>query len=193
MHLLRELSEMTMKAGNLGPALKNYFNHFSANLDGFVHVGDIEKIQVLKKDDIYFLKTADVSVGFFQVLQKPNSCTLQNAFIDDSFRGLKLFEKFIWFLKRNEGYDKIFMGDTHSKDMQNAIKSLSHRFNISWVKDNEKQPYNPDNTDKYYHSMKPTGWVILLENDGDFTDWPKFFNEGLVCVKQYYDWILDKE
>jgi hypothetical protein len=190
---------MTMKAGDLSYNLKRFFTHAVEERETYKHIGDIEQIQVFKKNDIYLLKKEDIGVAFFEVKTynssetKPyNDATLINvAYIDDDFRGKNILEKFIWFLKRHEHASKILLGDIHSAMMVNAVKKLSKRFETSWVKKNEKIKFDPIKADDFYGVGHTTGRQIMFENQGDFESWPRFFNEDSPDIKQYYYWLLE--
>lgn len=202
---VKDLLEMTMKAGDLSSNLKRYFDDYVKYHEAYKHVGDIEKIQVLKNSDdhssIYLLMMQEVGVAFFEVNvydsaedQPYDDSTLINvAYIDDEFRGKGILEKFIWFLKKHENASKILMGDVHSTMMVPAIKKLSKKFETSWVKKDQKIKYDPDPEElkNYYHPGGSTGWMVMLENQGSFEVWPIFFNESSPDFRQRYDWLLE--
>ena len=186
---VNELLEMTMKAGDLSH-LKNYFTEFVDDQSSYKHIGDIEHFKVLKKDNIYLLMSGSTGVAFFEVRKVYKSLLLDIIYIDEPFRGKDVLEKFIWFLKKHKGGSKITIGDVHSEKV-NAIKKLSKKFEISWVKGNQKIKYDPEKINDFYGTGHTTGWQIMLENDGDFSDWPLFFNEQSPDIKQYYYWLLE--
>ena len=183
---------MTMKAGNLEAKLIQSFDYLkSTKKDSMKHVGDIENVDVLFEDNIYFLKTKTDDIGFFQVLKHDNEAIIQNMYIDTPFRRQGLMSKFFFFLKRNEGYDKIRLGDVHSKDTIIAIQKIAHRFTTYWEKNGQTEPYSSETINDFYSPTKPTGWTIVLENDGDFSSWPKFNNS--LDVRCDYSWLFNTE
>ena len=181
---------MTMKAGDLSH-LKNYFSEFVDDHASYKHIGDIEHFKVLKKGYIYLLMREDVGVAFFEVRKNYKALLIDVVYIDQSFRGKDVFEKFIWFLKKHKGGSKILIGDVHSEKMINAIKKLSKKFEISWVKGNQKIKFDPEKINDFYGVGHTTGWQIMLENGGDFSGWPLFFNARSPDIKQYYYWLLE--
>lgn len=193
---LSDLHEMTMQAGSLEAPLRKAFEHISFNeKQKYSHVGDIEEIKVLRGNDIYFLTSEQHDIGFFQVINHGDTGLIQNMFVDTPFPKKGIMSKFFWFLKRNEGFDRIKLGDVHSLDTTQAIQKIAHRFNkVYWERGNkltgvETRPFSPNTIDQFYGTTAPTGWSIVLENDGDFSNWPKFFN--IVDVHTHYDWIFN--
>lgn len=187
---LTDLHEMTMAAGNMSEQLKRYFDICIQEQDTFDHVGDIENIKVLKRDEIYLLISNTTPVAFYQVLNHSPTAILQNAYVDGDFRGQNTTAKFLWFLKRNEGFKQIQMGDIQSEDMVAVIKKIAHRFNTTWRRGDEIEPYDPTTTDKFYDSMGKTGWVVVMENDGDFSDWPKYYDPNVLDNRCWYNMML---
>lgn len=171
--------EMTMKVPSY-EMLADYLPHFThLKSDGF-HCGDIEHFKIFKKqrglsytDYAAFLD--GVIVAFFVL--EGNEIT--NAFVSKEYRKKGLFSAFLFFLKRNEGLSQIILGDNHSYETVEAVKRIYKRFNTSWFKGIEKIPYDPNQEDPYYSMGKPTGWKIMLENDGDFSKWQKYFHHEI--------------
>lgn len=186
-----KLQEMTMVAGDLSYNLSRYFNSAARSKSSFLHVGDIESIRVLNKGNEFLLDLDQVNCAYFYVKAENSIVEISVAYVDPEFRRQNIFAKFIWFLKRFYHTTEIVIGDVHSKDTIEALKKLSSRFNISWTKDGQKVKYNPEKVDDFYGVNKPTGWKIVLENDGDFSKWPKFFDEQKPDIKQHYDWLLE--
>lgn len=192
------LFELSMRAGDLSKHLSAYFNQEIKNIESYEHIGDIENIQVFRKDYgtsgiLYILKKGEECISFSQVFKLSEKRALvKNTFTVEKYRRQHAHVNFLFFLKRNEGYSEIELGDIHSKDTLQVIPTLSKRFQVSWEnkKSQEKIKYDSAEEDKYYSSSKPTGWVILLENDGDFSEWPKFFDESKLNTKQYYYWLF---
>ena len=70
------------------------------------------------------------------------------------------------------------------------IKRIAHRFNTSWQRGNETKSYDPNTTDQFYSSMEKTGWVVVMENGGNFSDWPKFYDPTILDNRCFYDMML---
>lgn len=112
---------------------KNTIDHKS----DYKHIGDIEFIEVLHKDNIYLLLSKDIGVGYFNVIVDKSDnkkCLIEVAFLDKSFRGKDIFEKFILFLKIHEKFSKIVIGDVHSANMISTIKKLSKNLRLLGLK-----------------------------------------------------------
>ena len=187
-----KLKEMTMKAGDLSYNLSRYFNKASKEILEFSHIGDIEdKFKVMKRESEFLVLSQNIPCAYFVVQQKDLKIEISVAFVEDSFRKQSIFAKFIWFLKRFFHSNEIMLSDVHSKDTIESLKRLNNRFLIHWEKDGVKVKYDPDEIEKYYGISKPTGWKIVLENDGNFLDWPRFFNENIPDIKQHYDWLIE--
>lgn len=87
--------------------------------------------------------------------------------------------------------NNLIIGKVHSTDMQEVVKGLS-RFNKQWynLKTKEKKPFNVDTLDDFYSHLHSIDWRLMLENSGDFSDWPKF-NEGKSFVLEAFDPYVD--
>jgi hypothetical protein len=187
-----KLDEMTMKVGNLSYNLSRYFAKASKEIEQFKHVGDIEdQFKVLNRDSEFLLTSNDVPCAYFFVKHDDALTEISVAYVEESFRKQGVFAKFIWFLKRFFSADKITLSDVHSSDTVEALKKLKNRFSIFWEKDNKREKYDPNNTEKYYSDSKPTGWKVVLENDGDFSNWPRFFDLNRPDIRQHYDWLIE--
>jgi hypothetical protein len=194
-----KLLELSMKAGSLEKPLSDAFEELIKLKPEMVHVGDIQhtvgdspfiKVLYHNQSSCYFLCTDATDVGFVQTITTNKNVTIQNVYIAKPFRRQGINPKFLFFLKKNEGYDKIIIGDVHSEDTYDALKAVGHRFDIKWEKDGEQKEFNVDTIDDFYDIKHPTGWKIVLENDGDFSDWSKFYNP--IDVRAQYDWLINK-
>jgi len=171
------INEMTMKAGSY-EHLESHLSAFEKVKEEGVHCGDIEHYNVYRRERSsilidYAIFLQDKIIAFFVI----DSGELSTAFVSKSERKKGLFSAFLFFLKRNEGMNEIILVDLHNEDTINAIKRIYKRFKTSWVKGDEKVDFDPTIEKPYYLLMKPTGWKIMLENDGDFSNYLKFFNE----------------
>jgi hypothetical protein len=189
------LTELTMRAGDLSYNLSRYFTMAIKKISEFSHVGDIEDdFKVLNLDSEFLIieNTDEKPIAYFYVKDVNQDIEILIAYVESTFRNKNVFTKFIWFLKRFYNTHSIYLSDVHSKDTIEVVKKLSLRFNVFWEKDGHKEKYDPENLDSYYSYDHPTGWKIVLENSGDFSNWPKFFNESIPDVKQFYDWLLEE-
>lgn len=183
------VGEMTMKAGTFG-RLEKDLPEYQHLLEVGEHCGDIEEFEIYKKDRkglIDYAAFLDKKVVAFFTLDKNE---IVAAFVIKELRKKGLFSAFLFFLKRNEGISQIILGEIHSKDTIEAVKRIYKRFNTSWVKDGKKEKFEPGVEEPYYSIEKPTGWKIMLENDGDFSKWQKFYHRKLLpdtrLLEMYY-------
>lgn len=190
-----KLREMTMSSGsmeNLGKYLKDY-EHI---LKDSVHVGDIEDFNVFRKERNvapfydYAISTEDKIIAFFSVTKK---WEVDIAYVSPEFRKKGLFSAFLFFLKRNEGASKITLGNVHSQDTIDAIKRIHARFDTHWEnqKTKEKIKYDPNTAKDFYGVKSSNDWRIILENDSDFSDWPKFYPKDFPDLKTFYFNLLE--
>jgi hypothetical protein len=172
---LKELFEMTMKVNSF-EGLAAFLPEYAKLKETGKHVGDIEKIKIFSKLRSpytgYCLFDGDKAIAYFVTVKSTKM--LQNAFVIPEERKRGVFQTFLLFLKRHEGYDKITLGQLHSKDTIESLKRIYKQFDTYWEKGIEKVPYDPATIDQFYGD-KPTGWKIVLENDYDFSSWPRFF------------------
>lgn len=199
---LSDLKEMTVKTSDTSYWSSKFFNSEFKNIDEYEYTADIEHIKVFKKDHgkngiIYLLTLDDEPVGFYQVLVlDQNKCELSVAYLDEKFRKQKITQKFLFFLKSREHYSFIRLGDYHSPGTVELVKSLPKMFDVYWVKDNERIEYDEKEIDNFYSKKIPTGWHIVLENFGTYTNgnekgWPRFFEECDPGLKKFYDYFLE--
>lgn len=188
---MNDLNEMTMRVGSYEDLGK--FLHTFKSYKHEQHVGDIEQFDVYKKDESPIIKYAVFDDGepiaFFIFDHYLNE--LNTSFVHSKYRKKGLFSAFLFFLKRNEGHSRIVFSELHSEDTVEAIKRIYKRFDAFWDNGDEKVPYSPNTIDKFYSQRKLTGWKLVLENDGDFSSFPKFFNETF--AKAYYFNLLHDE
>lgn len=186
---LTDLHEMTMAVGNLDLLATAFVNQHKGEWQTGEHVGDIEQYEVRKFGDFFSVWLNDEIVSSLKTLPSGDVIEVRNLWTSREYRGLKLMSKLLWFLKSRMNYSRLLIGDVHSLDTQTIIKGGLSRFEKSWFKDGKKEPFALDTLDKFYHPGKPTGWRILLENDGDFSSWPKFAGDDF--VRDNYDWQIE--
>jgi hypothetical protein len=190
---IHELTEMTFHVrGMTSTALKSSYEYLMQHKDDGKHTADIEEWRVLtfkQHPGVYLIP----DVGMLQIAPKGDGVVIQNIYAHLTGHGF--FEKMIWFLKTREHHDKIYIGDVQSTDTVEVIKRMAQRFNVSWVnnKTGDSEPYSVDNIDKFYGSIKKTDWDLLFENNGDYSDWPRFtaplFKGDL--IKESYEAFCD--
>lgn len=171
--------------------LAHFMPMMQMQLQNAEHCGDIERVGVYKANVLgstFYITSHDgkTVLGYYQM----NGNELISAYVIPEMRKQNLTAMFLLFLKRSEGMSKITIGDQQSRNMIAVLKKIYTRFDTSWEKDGVKIPYNPATIDKFY-SDKKTGWQVVLENDGDFSKWPKFYN--LYDIKTWYNQLLEGE
>lgn len=186
---LEDLKEMTMRAGNLDRLATAYVNLHKNDWKMGEHVGDIEQFSVIKFNEFFSVWLNDEIISSLKTIPTGDLIEVRNIWTSKKFRGQKILSKLLWFLKTRMGYSKLLLGDVHSQDTQAIVKGGLSRFEKSWYKDGKKEKFSLDTLDKFYSYGKSTGWRILLENDGDFSSWPKF--TGSDWVRDNYEWQVE--
>lgn len=185
-----DLDEMTMRAGNLQQMAQSAIDLNRDELLSGKHIGDIDvSFKVLKGKDTYSIVKDDDLVASILLTKKFDLPVVENAWVKKEYRGKKWFSKLLWFMKVHEGMDKILIGDIHSSDMQEVVKNLS-RFDKHWFDGKSVDNFSADTYKDYTGASKKTSWYLMLENDGDFSDWPRFENKGR-SLKEWYDWQIE--
>lgn len=148
------------------------------------YIADIEKFKVLQYGKYYSLWDSDQLVGFCSLMNS----IVDDAYVDEEYRGQKIFSLMLWFFKTRLDHDQLIIGSVHSPMMQEVVKGLS-RFEKFWInlETNEKIAFDPVNVDEYYSYLMPTKWRLVLENTGEF-NWPMFNSDGFV-KESYYPYI----
>lgn len=189
-----ELIEMTQRV-NSYENLKLALPEFQKLLKDGNHCGDIEQYNIYKKT-----RNQYTDYGFFE----NNSCIgftvlegneIINVYVIPEKRKTGIFPMFLFFLKKKEGIGSILLGDQHSEELIDALSKIYMRFKTSWIKDNEKVPYDPSTVDQFYSPSNPTGWKVLLENSFDFSKETNTF-EGLGLLDSrslYRQYLIENE
>ena len=167
------IGEMTMKTGSYEGLVK-YAPAFQKLIATGSHVGDIEQYKVYRdKDDLKNFAVFDGNylIEFFQIDEKS---ILQAIYVYPRYRKQGLMSVTLFFLKNAMGFSKIILGDYHSNDTYEAVKRIYKRFQTHWEKDGQRVKYDPETVDQFYSLEKPTGWRLVLENDGIFEDMQYF-------------------
>jgi len=152
-------------------SLSQFGPEFSTIKQDGLHIGDIQEYHVYNLDTHYSVFNGNNLIAFFVL--KDN--VVEVVYVYPEYRRQGLFSMILYFIKRSIGISKIILGSHQSVDMVNSIKKIHQMFKTSWEKDGVKVPYDPNTIDQYYSKSEPTGWKIILENDGDFSNVPKYF------------------
>lgn len=148
------------------------------------HIGDIEQFKVLQDGIYYSIWNNDVLVAYSSLSSENN--TVDDIWVNPDYQNQRVFSKMLWFFKTRLNRNPLMLGPIHSQTMQEVVKGLS-RFDKSWVnvRTNEKVPFSVDTLDNFYSYSQITPWRLVLENTGDFSEWP-MFNTGSSYIKEDY-------
>lgn len=185
----KEITEMTMR----GPGIINLAQNFvNQNRERWKehgkYIADIENYRVLKDGIYYTLWDNDILVSVASLSDATNE--VDDVWVESKYRGKKIFSMMLWFFKTRLKRDKLLLGAIHSRDMQEVVKGLS-RFEKKWlnVRTNQIEPFSLETLDDYYSYAGPTPWRLMLENLGDFTDFPMF--NGGSFIKEAYEIYIE--
>lgn len=184
-----KINEMTMRGPNLDKLATKFVDTNKDKWFTGQHIGDIEQYQIKKLDDYYSVWDRDVIIAASQLDDTKSIPIVDKVWVNKEYRGQKIFSKLLWFYKTRLGYPKLLLGDVHSADMQEVVKGLSN-FTKYWVKGDQQEPFNINTLDKFYGFGKSTGWMLMLENTGDFSSWPKF-TIGKDWIRENYEWQIE--
>jgi len=208
------LDEMTMRAGNLSPALKKTFDYFLKYVkdDELTHIGDLDSIKVMRFEKsahrghgpavpqvIDFLVKGDQRVGMMLGdLRKVNDKSplwnkvkymleVKEWYIIDEHQRARLGEKYLYFLK-NVLKTTVLLSDVHSTATVEFLKkqAAGDLFKLSWYNLSTGELRKFD--DSKYSAAGPTGWQVLVEAD-EISTLSRFQGEvpRLICT---YEWLL---
>lgn len=195
---LVDITEMTMLAGDLSYTLSRYMKQYSANFpDKFNHDGDIEDVEIWKSlvhKDVFIFVIDNKPIGWFCIQKEDFGWEMTAIYVDDSYKGLKLFEKTIWYAKIHLKKFPLFLGKVHSEATVSIVKKLSSagRMNISWfdIKSGKKTSFK-DNPELGYDKETTTSIRVMLENDRSYEEWPRFFDMNKCDLTQFYEVLLN--
>ena len=188
------ITEMTMRGGNFDISATEYSKSFLKHLDKFTYIADIEDFKVLKwqylKSDTFFLLIKDDQViSSCKVLDYLDGIKMiRNIWTDRNYRGNGILSKLLWFFKTRLNYSRMVLGDLHSEDTQKVVKNGLSKFKKSWYKNGKQEPFSADTLNNFYSDSKATGWLVMLENDGQFENWPMF--KGTDFCRDNYEMFL---
>ena len=189
---------MTMSVGDLSYNLSRYMSNYGKDFPkAHTHDGDIEEIQVWSCNNhkgIYLFVSDAKPIGWFCINTKPFGSELTAIYVDEKFKGLRLFEKVCWYIKMHLKLFPLFLGDVHSIATRGVIKKIAsvNRLKVSWfnIETDSKEAFLK-NPELGYSNEKTTPYRIMLENDGNFDDWNRFFSLSECSIKQFYDFLLE--
>jgi len=186
------IGEMTVKAEiNFDRFALNFVNQQKDIWDDLgTHIGDIEKFKIKQYGIMYSLWDGDKVVACAS-LSEDTIPLVDHVWVDEDYRGQKLYSKLLWFFKTRLGHSRILLGDTHSRNMQEIVVNGLSGFTKSWysTETGENEPFDKNSLDKYYSdNTKPTEWRVMLENFGTYQNWPKF--SGNDFIRDHYDWQI---
>lgn len=184
MKIVEITNEMTMRGPNFDSAAEKFGQLYAtAWLTDGAHIGDIEHYRLVKYRNYYSLWDNQELVAFTSLTDVSE---VDDVWINEKYRGQKIFSKLLWFYKTRLHHSKLVLGAVHSKTMQEVVKGLS-RFKKSWVNTstNSVAPFDVDTLDDYYSYGGPTEWRLMLENDFTFSDWP-MYTQGQSYIKENY-------
>lgn len=173
----------TMLSGNLEDNSNKTFNNLAKHLNEYSSVGNIDgEYNVVKWSDgtnsnYFLLNSQDAPIALYVVVKISNSRILLKVMhVIPLYRKKSITARFIWFLKREEHFKEIQIGNIISPDTKHLINRLSHSFHVWWESEDEKIKYTDADFNKYSSQYKPTEWNIVLENDHNFTNLGTYTN-----------------
>lgn len=146
------------------------------------HIADIEKFKVIKYNNYYSIWDNEILVAYTSLTGNE----VDDVWVNENYRGQKVFSKLLWFYKSRLGNDTLMLGKIRSPEMREVVKGLSS-FNKKWknIKTGDEAPFDTDTSGKYYSNAGITDWRVVIENNNNITEW-LMFNEGLSFIKESY-------
>jgi len=183
-------SEMTMRGPDLSKQAQDFVDKYQDHWKKHgKYIADIEKYRVLQDRIYYSLWNNDEQIIAAVALYNADN-TVDDAWVHPAYRNQKIFSKILWFFKTRLNKTPLLLGQVHSNIMQEVIKGLS-RFEKNWfnVRTLEKKPFSLETLDDFYSWGQVTPWRLMLENAGDFSEWPMFSGQGFVL--ETYEGYID--
>jgi GNAT superfamily N-acetyltransferase len=180
-----------MKAGSY-EGLSRYLPQYAAFKSSGIFVGEIEDYKIFKANDDYGRYAAFLDNDVAAFWQISSEGELAGVYVHPDHRRKGLFSAILFFLKRNEGFSKIILGDHHSNDTYNAVQRIYKRFTkVYWQRGDQTVPYDPFTVDDFYSLTGPTGWQIVLEHSSSNLNECKRFDP--LDLGTWYFNLLDEE
>ena len=151
-------------------------------------IGQIGEYVLKKLGNMYSLWDKDQYVASAELSDDSEVNLLH---VDPKYRKQQILSKLLWNFKSRQGRNKLVLNQYHSDDLYDVIKTggLS-RFKKYWLNITGKiAPFDVDTVDNYYSFQSPTGWRLVLENTGDFSDMPHY-SEGKNWITEDYSWQI---
>lgn len=183
------IPEMTMRGPSMSASAQHYVN---ANIESWKNdplVANIDEFDVKHANSVYTVWDNDTLVAT-TTLSNDTIPVVDRIWVNPEYRGQKVLSKLLWFYKSREGHPRLLLGDFHSKEMQEILagNGLS-RMTKHWYKNGDIQPFDPVDPSKYSLGGK-TGWFVMLENNGDFSGWPRW-TENKDFMREPYNWQIE--
>jgi hypothetical protein len=147
------------------------------------YIADMDNHKIRKYNNTYSVWDDTELIACASIIDS-NIPEIDNIWVHQNYRGQKLFSKLLWFFFTRLNINKLVIGDTHSNNMQEVLKTI--RIPKYWInsKTGQTDPYTPDNVEKYYEF--PWGeWKLLIDNTDGFKNWPMFNGNGF--TKESYE------
>jgi len=182
------INEMTW----LGPDYSDLAKKFGASnsqtwYNNGKYIADIEQYRVRVYNNYYSLWNNEQLVAYTSLRDN----VVDDVWVDENLRGQKLFSKLLWFYKSRLNVSPLYLGKVHSPMMLEVVKGLS-RFNKKWfnVRTHKIEPFEVNTITDFYGEHGITDWRLMIENMGDFSDWP-MFNTGSSYITEDYTAIIE--
>ena len=161
------VKEMAVRGGNLQAVSDSWAERLESQIASSSDHKQIGKIDdFVVKNHLFTYTMWDSSEMIFaaRVDKIPGStCTVDDVWTKETRRGLKLFTKFLLWLKVDQGQQVIRLGEIHSDDTYNILKSGGFRaFKKHWENfHGETAPFSTETIDSFYGKGR---WKLVLEN-----------------------------
>jgi hypothetical protein len=185
-----KISELSMRTGKLNSRNSQQFvdkNSSTWYTDGKI-IGQIDNYYLRKFDNIYSLWDKEQYVA--SALLDNDEVNLLH--VNSKYRNQKVLSKLLCNFKTRQGKKKLIVNQYHSDDLYDVFKNggLS-RFKKYWQNTSgEIAPFDINTIDKYYSYSGPTGWKLVLENNGNFSDMPHY-TDGKNWITEDYSWQIE--
>ena len=180
-------NEMTMRSVDFDKRVPKYGEYNPAVWRTGDHIGDIQQFQLRKLDNYYSLWDREYLIAYI-MLTTDAIPIVDDVWVSPRMQGQKIFSKLLWFFKTRLNHTKLMMGHLHSPKMQEVLGGLSS-FKKFWTDGIQWIPFDPDTTDDFYSVEGPTKWRLVLENNGDFSMFPKFTTGKNMMMEAYDEFI----
>lgn len=185
-----KINELSMRTGKLNSEVSQDF--VDKNSDDWYTkgktIGQIDSYDLKKFRNMYSLWDKDQYVASAELSDDSEVNLLH---VDPKYRQQQILSKMLWNFKSRQGRDKLTLNQYHSDDLYDVIKNggLS-KFKKYWQdKTGKIAKFDVSTVDDYYSHSSPTGWKLVLTNDGDFSDMPHY-TQGKNWITEDYSWQI---